>query len=547
MEHHIRDLKRFSELIDTLVGQGFGYLIRRLHLQVGALKKRKTNPAVGLRIALEKLGPTFIKFGQILSLRPDLIPKEYVKELGKLQDQVPPFPYEDVEKIIKSELKKSISDIFRSFTKKPIASASISQVHAAVLPDGTKVAVKVQRPHMTEIIDSDIKIMMYIAHLLEAHIPRIAAYRPTRIIQEFKEWSHKELDFRIEAKNAGRFRHNFKGSETVIIPKIFPGLSTSKILTMELIEGVELHHLHKIRNKRGYNIQKVIKNGFDSLMTQVFEHGFFHADLHPGNILVLKNNQIGLIDFGIVGHFNKHLKDKSVEILFGIVEEDIDSIVDAFLDMGLVTEGQSEIEEFRRDVNSLIEPLQKATIAQLKISHVLEEVLDLALKHKVQMPVDFVLFGKAIVEVEGIALQYAPRFKVVENTKPFLERLIKKRLSWQFMSKDFMKSLIRFRKFIGNLPEETTKTLRSIQAGRVKVDIEDSDIKRLGIEIDRSSNRLTYGIVIAALIVAGALTINVAMPGLWGIPWVSLLAFIIAGILGIVLIVSIAKEKEVEQ
>ncbi|KKR78018.1 MAG: ubiquinone biosynthesis protein UbiB, partial [Candidatus Nomurabacteria bacterium GW2011_GWA2_40_9] len=293
----VRDLNRFRQILLVLFEEGFGYLLDRTRLKreiplKSRIKqkqaKKKTPPEVRLRLTLERLGPTFIKLGQLLSIRPDLLPKEYIKELGKLQDKVKEFPFELVEKEIKKEFGKDISGIFSSFDKKPIASASISQVHKARLKTGEIVAVKIQRPKVREIMETDIDIMFHIARTIEKYMPELRKYGLVRIVEEFSKWTNDELNFKIEARNAKRFRKNFSGSRIVRIPKIYDDYTRERIIVMEFIDGIELHNVEEIKRKK-LDFDKIIKNGFDVILTSVFVHGFFHADPHPGNILVMKN------------------------------------------------------------------------------------------------------------------------------------------------------------------------------------------------------------------------------------------------------------------
>jgi ubiquinone biosynthesis protein len=542
LKKEVKDIHRFNHIALILTKQGFDYIFHRFSVHKLLRKKEASTKPRRIRETLEKLGPTFVKFGQILSLRPDLIPKEYVKELGNLQDKVPPFPYNEVEKILKDELKKPIKKLFKNFSKKPTASASISQVHKATLNNGRSVAVKVQRPNVKEIMDTDIEIMFYIAKLIEKHFAATRKYSPLRIVQEFKEWTDRELDFRLEARNAKKFHENFSGSDTIKIPKVYDSYSTSRILTTEYIDGIELHNISKLVGKKGYNIKTIIKNGFDCILTQVFIHGFFHADPHPSNLLILKGNKIALVDFGIVGYFDDSLKQKSIELLYGIVENDMESIVDTFLDMGLVDEDDSDLESFKREIQKVIDPLQRAELKDVKISYVLEEVLDIAFKYHVKMPIDFVLFGKALIEVEGLALEYEPRFKFVENAKPFLENLLKNEFQPVKMAKDTTKLMGKYARILKELPDQLHYALRRLKKGRIKVDIEDTDIKRLAVDIDKSSNRLTHGVIIAAFLVTGALLVNVGKPVFYNFPLFSLLCFTMSLVFSLILFVEIKKE-----
>jgi len=541
----LRDLARFNKIMMILTQQGFGHLFskntRKIH-QLFTKRKLKREGPKRLRRTLEKLGPTFIKLGQILSIRPDLLPKDYIKELGNLQDEVPPFAYEKAVEIIEKELHKPLGKLFMSFDKKPIASASIAQVYKAKLQNGAVVAVKVQRPNVKEIMKLDIEIMFYIAKLLEKHSKKLRKYSPVGIVEEFKDWTHDELDFKIEAKNAKRFRRNFIDSEKVVIPKVFDKYSTKKVLTLEYLDGVELHKLGKVKNKKDYDIKEIMRNGFDAVFTQVFIHGFFHADPHPGNILILKGNKIGFVDFGIVGHFDDFLKEKSIELMYSMMRGDIDAIVDIFLDIGLIGRENIDMKSFKSEVNRVIAPLRESTIKEAKLTQVLEEVLDTALEYNLKPPVDFALFGKTIVELEGIGLEYVPNFKFMDNAKPFLERLIKNEFKLSNMKKKFVRNMAKYSRLFSELPDQISSALSKIQKGTLKIDVEDTDIKKLGMEVDRSSNRLTYGMIITAFLITGALLVNVGKPLFYGYPLVSLIFFGMAMIFLILLFVSIERE-----
>lgn len=547
----VRDIKRFNQILLVLFEEGFDFLLAKVNLRhhipitkriKSRLKKgEELKPEVRLRRALERLGPTFIKLGQVLSVRPDLVPKEYSKELEKLQDKVPEFPFDEVRAIIEKEFGKSMEHLFLHFEKKPIASASISQVHKAVLKTGEKAAVKVQRPNVKHIMETDIEIMFYFAKLLEKQSEKVRMYNPVKIVEEFKEWTEKELDFRLESRNAKRFYQNFKGSRTVCIPKIYDELTSEKVLTLEFMDGIELHNIKEIRRKK-LDINKIINNGFNAIMTQVFVHGIFHADPHPGNIIVMSNNSIAFIDFGIVGYFDEKLKNRCIDLLYGIVEQDEDLIMDTLAGMGM--EENVDYERLKSDIGFIIQPLQYSSIKEIKVSKVLEEILDIALRHNLRVPASFVLFGKTVITLEGVALEYDPGFKLIDSTKPFIERMIAKRSSPLYMWKSFMHKMDRYRRFADDFPEKAEKALEKIQKGSIKVDIEDTDIKKLSLEIDRSSNRVAYGLLIAALLITSAILIQVNKgPTILGVPFLSFLTFFLASILMFVLFVSIVREK----
>lgn len=549
----VKDIARLEHILLVLVEEGFGYIVGKIKLKhkipitkrikSKLAKKNKLTPEARLRITLERLGPTFIKFGQLLSVRPDLVPKKYIKEFEKLQDNVPSFSFQKIKNEIEKELGKPINSVFRSFDKKPVASASISQVHKAVLKNGDKVAVKVQRLNVQKIMETDVEIMFYIAKLAEKYSPQIAKYSPVSIVKEFAEWTKNELDFRIEAENAHRFYRNFEGVRTVKIPKIYDDYTTSRILILEYIDGIEIRNIKEIK-KAGLDLDKIIKNGFDAILTQVFIHGFFHADPHPGNMLVLKNNVIAFVDFGIVGYFDEDLKRKSIDLLYGIIKKDTDQIVQTFLDLGVVEEDKVDINSFRNEIRDAIRPLKGSQLRNIRLSFVLEEVLDVALRYKIKIPLDFVLFGKTIITLEGVGLEYDPNFKFMDEIQPFAERLIIDRSNPKQAIGNFLKNMTRFRRFVTELPDKTDKLFQKIQSGKVKIDIEDKDIRTLSIEIDRSSNRLAYSMIIAALLVTGALLINIGEKIIYGMSIFSIIFFSFAILLGFILFVSVLRERK---
>jgi len=547
----VRDINRFKEILIVVFEEGFDFLLHKIRLRhkipltkivKARLEKKKENSIERrLRLTLERLGPTFIKFGQVLSVRPDLVPKSYIKELEKLQDRVPPFPYSIVKELIKNELG-SIKDVFSSFEKKPIASASISQVHKATLKDGTLVAVKIQRPNVKEIMETDVEIMFYFAKLLEKHMPNLRKFTPERIIQEFWKWTEKELDFKREAINAKRFARNFSNDKKIKIPKIYDKYCTDKVLVMEFIDGIELHNVKEAK-KQKIDLKPFIEKGFEAILTQVFVHGFFHADPHPGNLIITKDKKIAFVDFGIVGHFDEKLKNKSIDLFYGVIENDTEVVVDTLVDLS-----ETEIKNkdgLKIDVSDALESLQDSDISKVKVSYVLEDILGLALSYGLKIPMPFVLFGKTIITLEGVAMEYDPEFRIVESSRPFIEKLIRKRYNPVYVFNSLMKKMFRFKKFAEEFPDQTTRALKRLEKGTIKVDIDDTDIGRLSSEIDRSGNRVAYSMLIAALLIVGALTVTYGEIFILSVPALPFFSFLVALILSFVLLFSILREKNI--
>lgn len=539
IRQEVRDINRLREILTVLIEEGFGFIIDKIKLKIPKKKiKIKKPPEVRLRRALERLGPTFIKLGQILSTRPDILPLKYLKELEKLQDRVKPLPFKEIKRVIETELGP-IDKIFTYFEKKPIASASISQIHKAKL-NNNLVVVKVQRPNIETLIETDIEIMFYIAKLLERY-NKFRVYKPLNVIEEFARWTRRELDFRKEAANINIFKENFKKSKYIYIPTVYNELVTKHILVLEYLEGTQLHNIKKIKQKK-LNFKVILQRGFEAFLTQVFVHGIFHADPHPANIIILDDGRIAFVDFGIVGRLDNDLKKKCLNLFIAIVNNDIDEIANALADIGKINEVDDKL---KSEIKSLIEPLQNTKISELRISVVLEKILDIAFNYNIRIPRQLILFGKTLVTLEGVALEYDPNFNLIENSRPFIEKLIKRELKLSYIMKGFIEDLFRFKKFIKELPDETTKALKKIQEGTLKIDVEDTDIKKLSLEISRSSNRLAYSMVIAALIIAGAFTINVSMPKIWNLSMISFICFLFAIIFGLVLFISIYKERKI--
>ncbi len=509
----IRDINRLREILAVLFEEGFGYWIsrttlaghvpwyRRIFAGIKNKAAEELTLPVRVRRAMERLGPTFVKLGQILSLRPDFVPKEYIKEFEKMQDHVPEFSYEEAKQIVEHELGKTLHSVFKTFDKKPIASASLSQVHKAVLKNGKVVAVKIQRPNIRAVIEKDIRLMLHIASILEEHFPEAKKYKLTKIVEEFARWTEQELDFRLEAKNAIRFRQNFINNAHIVIPKVYTEYTTDKILVLQFIEGTELNKLDA-SNKKEFD--SLITYGFQGILEQVFIHGFFHADPHPGNIFIMKDGKIGLVDFGIVGHFTEELKKKSISLFQGIIEQDSEKIIKTFLDMGMNIE-QINYDAFKDDLEQILAELKDTSVGDVKSSYILEDVLNLALKHEVKMPVDFVLFGKTIATLEGVALKYDPDFKIIESSRPFIKKLMVKKLSIRGHAKELYKTYSSFKDSLKNIPIYTLEIMNKIREGKIKIDIEDTDIKALSLEMEHSSGNIAFGMIIAALFVTSGL------------------------------------------
>lgn len=540
LAQEIKDVKRLEEILHVLVANEFGYLIEKLklkHILPMGIRVRKTlftqldTQPKRIRKIFEQLGGTFVKLGQLLSIRPDLIPQEYCDEFAKLQDQVPAFSGEKAKKIIEKELNKKITKVFSYFNEKPIAAASIGQVHEAVLKNGRKVVVKVQRPEIKEKIKTDIHILYKIADLLEKKIkPRL--FNPHDIIQEFERYTEKELDYIREGKNIDIFYKNFLNEKKVKIPEIFQEYTTNKLLVLEYIDGIKLLELKKIKKK---SAKAIATNIAQAVFKQIFIDGFFHADPHPGNILVLKTDKIALLDFGIVGRFSEPLKEKVSNLFIGMVNADLEEITNSLLDLGIIGDNL-EIDKLKDDIREKFGEYYNTNIDKVDFIDVFNKSIFISREYDIKFPINFVLLGKSILTLQGVCLKLNPEFNLVEEARPFINKLIKQRMKAGNIVKQIFTHSIRLKNFILRLPEETTQLVYRIRDADKNLSSIDKDIRKLTRELDYFSNRMVFGMLIAATLLAGALTINISTI-------TSYICFTLAIILFILLIVSILREK----
>lgn len=537
MFKNIKNINRLRKVLSVFFEQGFGFLISKIRLSRHIplrhkikIKKHPDDLPKRLRKSFEKLGPVFIKFGQFLSLRPDLIPPEYVKEFEKLQDSAPPFKFEEVKKIIEENIGP-IDKTFSEFSKKPITSASISQVHKAKFKNKT-VAVKVQRPDVKKQFEKDISLLLFISILLEKHVKAFKKHNLVELVNEFKRWSLDEVDFRIEASNANVLRDYFKGSKDVLIPEIFQ--VSEKVLVMEYVDGIGLSDVESVKKQKKSHL-KYIDMAYNAALTMIFEYGFFHADPHPANILVLKKSErIAFIDFGIIGSFDRKLKSQSLHMFDSIISGDMESLVKSLMIIGSVDPEEIDETEFKRDLKVVINQLRYSSLNEIEVSSVLSKAMDISLKHKIIFPIDFVLFAKTVVMLEGIGLRYNPDFKLVEKSKPVIKRLIKKSLAPKEIISKARASAANYRELIDTLPEAAIGMLRKVKKGKIKIDIEDTDIHNLIVEMEKSTGNITMGLIVAALIVGSSLISQIHnQPIFFGFPLVPLVGFVFAGLLSV--------------
>ncbi len=550
-----RHMKRYRQILVILFKYGFGDLVDTLkieqYLQVGLqLISRKRRESIEkltrverVRMALEELGPTFIKFGQILSTRPDLIPIEYIKELSKLQDQVSPFSYEEVRKIIRSETGKWPEEIFQDFDKTPLAAASIGQVHKARLRDSEDVVIKVQRPNIHKTVEVDLEIMLHIASLMEKHLEELEQIRPTKIVEEFAKTLAKELDYTIEAAHIERFAKQFVGDNTIHVPRVYRELTTERMITMEYIEGIKASEIERLREE-GYDLELIATRGADLIMKQIFVHGFFHADPHPGNIFILPDNVICYLDFGMVGRITRQEREDFVNVIVNIVRENARKAVDAILKITSYTT-EPDREALERDIAELMDQYLYLPLKDIRTSKLLHQALEISSRHKIFIKPDLFLMMKALSMSEILGRMLFPEFNLVEHAKPFIRRIQLGQINPRRITEEIFDSGSQFVGLLKDIPGEIHEILKLTREGRIKIEFEHRGLDSLLFTMDRVSNRIAFAIVLASLIIGSSLITLSDIPPRWHeMPIIGLAGFVIAGFIGLWLLVSIMKQKK---
>jgi ubiquinone biosynthesis protein len=547
-----KDFVRFEQIMVILIEEDLGHLLvdtKILHslswsdkilLHFSKDKKPSYNR---LPRMFERLGPTFVKLGQVLSVRPDLLPRQYIDSLAKLQTDVSPLKFDVIKDVIEEEFGSSLEKIFKKFDKKPIASASIAQVHVATLKNGKKVAVKVKRPKVKQTFDTDTHIMHSFATLIEHSKPRFKKYKLVKLVNEFKRWIELETDFIQEAKNLTLFNKMYSKHPVLMIPKVYKRYCTENVIVMDYFDGIPINKLSKGYTKK--KLHDILGNAFVMCLEQVFKYGKFHADPHPGNILVNKKGKIALVDFGIIGEFDDELKQQTLEMFYAILENHPDDLLDILLIMATDSD-KVDYEQLQGAIRETIKELHKGDVSKIKVGEVFEKVLHAAVENGIRIPREFVLFAKSLVLIEGLALAYDPHFDVIEHSKPFIEKLIKQQFKEGMNMKLIAKKLFDSTKVALNIPKQASRVLKKLESGSISLNIQDTDIKRLAIEIDKSSNRIAYAAIIASFVVGGSLIMNINEFSLNPVSFLGFVFFMIAGIMGLALFHSIKKEEDMK-
>jgi len=547
-----RHLNRYHRILRVLFKYGFEDLVERLHidqylesgLQMINRKPREQvqrfSRAERLRMALEELGPTFVKLGQLLSTRPDFIPPEYLSELAKLQDKVPPFSYEEVVTIFREEFDASPDELFSRFDRKPMAAASIGQVHRATLHDGSEVVVKVQRPGIENTIAVDLEILAHIAELMEEHLEEVQGHRPTAVVHEFARSLSKEIDFSIELTNIQRFARQFEGNPDIHVPEVYPKLSCERILVLEYIDGIKAGDLDALR-AAGRDLKLIARRGANLVMEQIFVHGFFHGDPHPGNILVMEENVICFIDFGQMGRLSLKDREQFTDLVLNLVRGNEARVTAGVLKL-TIQHGDVDYDDLARDLGDLMDQYLYRPLGELAAGKILQDLMDLVTRHKLSLKPNLYLMLKALSTVEGVGLQLDPDLELITLAQPFMEKIKLARFRPSRLASDAEETGREYLSLMRELPADLRAILRQVRDGRMKLEFEHRGLDSLRRSLDRVSNRIAFAIVLAAQIIGSSLIVLAGIPPKWyGIPLIGLAGFLVAGIMGFWLLVSIIR------
>ena len=519
----IRHLQRYREIVNAFIRQGFGYVIKEMGLlEVLSIPKRlfseetkgthRKSTGERIRLFLEELGPTFVKIGQVASTRYDLLPSEIISELENLQDQATPFSYELVRKIIESELGHPIDAVFLEFNETPIAAASIGQVHYAVLKTGEKVAIKVQRPKMKTVIETDLEILQDLALIAEQRLEWAERYQLRDIVDEFSRSLLEEIDYTIEGRNAEKIYKQFEDDPKIVIPKVYWEYSTKKVLTMEYIDGIKINEMDK--SKQIGNSPKVLANTIiDSLLKQILVEGFFHGDPHPGNILTLPGNVIVFLDFGMVGRLTPDMKHHLASLVIALMRKKTEDVIKSIVQMGIVPENIDMI-TLRRDVDRLYEKYYDASLSTVSLAQVIIDLFAVAYQHQIRIPPDLTLLGKTLLTMEGLVVKLDPELSILKVAEPFGRRLLMERFDPKNVAGNVWDQVVEVGRLVNELPKVLKEISVLLKKGKMKQELSFPDKDFMLTKLDRISNRISFSISLLSFsIVFVGLVISSAMAG----------------------------------
>ena len=544
-----RDLGRVQDIAAVLVRYGFGDLVRRIGM-AGALERAgkvlhwsrveelaRLKPPERIRRILEELGPTFVKLGQVLATRVDLFGPEWLAEFQKLQDRAPAVDWADIERQLSEDLGAPPEQVFAWVDSEPLAAASLGQVHRARLQDGSDVVLKVRRPGIRPVVEADLRLLDRLADIIESEVDELKRYRPRLLVRQFSSALRRELDFAAECRNAERIARDFADDNALVVPGVHWPWCGERLNVQDFLDGISGRDLEAV-TRAGLDPQLIARNGTRIILEMILEHGFFHADPHPGNVKYLSDNRIGLMDFGMVGHLTEARRREVAELLYGLVSRDPDLVATTLIDW---SESEDTISDrLRADIAEFIEHYHGVPLEALDMGQMIGEITRVLRRHQLVLPADLVLMLKAFITMEGMGRSLDPDFDMAGEAAPIVEGVLKSHYSAVNVAKRVQQGMSETLKVLGSLPSDLSRLMRAIRRGRIEVHLDVRSLKEVGNKLDRAASRLTLGVVTAALIIGSAIVLNVQSEReAFGLPLFGLLGFIGAALGGVWLLFSI--------
>ncbi|MHB1180386.1 MAG: ABC1 kinase family protein [Sulfuricella sp.] len=575
----VRDLGRLHDIASILIRYGFGDMVRRMGL-ANALERAgralhwdeadqlaHLPPPARVRRALEEMGPTFVKLGQVLATRVDMFEPEWIAEFGKLQDSAPAAPWADIRQQLTEDLGAPPEEVFAAFDPEPLAAASIAQVHRARLEDGSEVVVKVRRPGIRPIIEADLRWLMRLAQLAEAESPELRAFHPQEVVRQFTQSLRHELDFAGECRNAERIAENFAGYADqdesignataeaapesppalpiIVIPRVYWQWTGERVCVQEFIDGISWRNLQAV-DQAGLDRKILARRGARAVLKMIVEDGFFHADPHPGNVFYLPGNRIAFIDFGMVGRLTEERRDQLIRLLLGLVKHEPQRVADVMLDW--TGNGAVDEDGLMLEIQTFVDQYHGMALKQLKLGAMLSDLVAILRQHQLALPADLALLVKAFISLEGMGRELDPDFDMAGEAMPMLEQALRARYTPAALLKRGWRAAGEALALIADLPHDLSRLLRAARRGRLEIHIDVTHLKHVGNQLDSAANRLAIGIVVAALIIGSSIVMTVSGgPSLLGLPFFGLLGFLGAVVGGVWLLLSIWKSSRADR
>jgi len=545
-----RHFARYRQILTVLFKYGFESILGPFQIekylescfQLISKKRRDVvsacTRAERIRMALEELGPTFIKLGQVISMRPDFVSIDLIGELVKLQDTVPACSFDEIRAVIEAEFGKPLTEIFKTIDETPIASASIGQVHKGRLIDDREVAIKVQRPGVDTLIAVDLGIIYHLASLMEKNVAEVTFIRPTAIVEEFARTVSKELDYRVEAGHMERFAKNFEADPAVRIPAVHREATTRRVLTMEFIPGIKVSEIEKL-DQAGADKKVITQRGAELVLRQIFEHGFFHADPHAGNIYILPENVIAFLDFGMVGQVDQQSRENFVDLIDTVIQQNAQGATRQLLKIAF-WDRKPDTRQLEKDVAEFINRHLYNALKDLDLNALVRDLIYLMSRHQLRIPPDIFLVMKSLATMEGIARQLDPEFDMIARAAPFIQQVKLAKLTPERIARDLFTFSGELVAFFKHFPSDMLEISRLVREQKLGLTIDEQSLRSIENNRDKSSNRICLAILIAALLIGSAIIAGAKIPPLVnGISLVGLSGLIIAGFLGFWLLMAI--------